>query len=110
MKKFFAALAAASFLASGAQAADAAKGKTAFMTNGCWQCHGTQGQGANSGPKLAPDPIPKETFVGFVRSTNRAMPPYHEAILPDPDLEDIYAYLQSIPKPADPTTIPLLSQ
>ena len=109
MNKILAAAAAMVLLAPAAEGADAAKGKSAFMANGCWQCHGTQGQGTIAGVKLAPDPIPKETFVGFVRSSNRAMPPYHEAILPDADLEDIYAYLQSVPKPQDPKTIPLLS-
>jgi mono/diheme cytochrome c family protein len=38
------------------------------------------------------------------------MPPFSEKILPDPDLADIYAYLQSIPKPPDYKTIPLLNQ
>jgi mono/diheme cytochrome c family protein len=109
MKKIFAALAVLLWLAPAAQAADAAKGKAAFMANGCWQCHGTQGQGTIAGLRLAPDPIPQETFVGFVRSTNRAMPPYRESVLSDADLGDIYAYLQSIPKPPDPKTIPLLS-
>jgi mono/diheme cytochrome c family protein len=110
MKKMIAAFAAALFLAPGAQAADAAKGKQLFLTHGCFQCHGTQGQGGSAGAKLAPDPIPQETFVGFVRSTNGAMPPYRAAILSDADLGDIYAYLQSIPKPADPKSIPLLGQ
>ena len=110
MKKIFAAFGAAMLLAPAAQAADAAKGKTAYMANGCWQCHGTQGQGSIAGLKLAPDPMPQETFIGFVRSTNRAMPPYREAVLPNADLEDIYAYLQSVPKAAYPKTIPLLGQ
>jgi len=44
-----------------------------------------------------------------VRSTNRAMPPYSGKILSDGDLADIYAYLQSIPKPPDATSIPLLN-
>jgi hypothetical protein len=44
-----------------------------------------------------------------VRSTNRAMPPYSDRILAENDLEDIYAYLQSIPKPPDAKTIPLLN-
>ena len=78
---------------------------------GCWQCHGTVGQGGDQrGPKLAPDPMPFEALRGFVRTTNRAMPPYREAVLPNEDLADIYAYLQSIPKPADYKTIPLLKQ
>jgi cytochrome c551/c552 len=30
-----------------ALAASADKGKAAFMKYGCWQCHGTQGQGSS---------------------------------------------------------------
>ena len=62
-------------------AASAEKGKAAFIRHGCWQCHGFQGQGGIAGPKLAPDPIAIETFTAFVRTTNRAMPPYMEAVL-----------------------------
>ena len=98
--------------AGSAFAASAEKGKADFMKYGCWQCHGTQGQGSiatSSGKRLAPNPLPWEAFSGFVRSTNRAMPPYSEKILSDGDLADIYAYLTSIPKTADYKTIPLLS-
>src|SRR5215203_7107978 len=94
-------------------AADAAKGKAAFMKYGCWQCHGTEGQGSaitSAGKVLAPDPMPLETFVAFVRSTNRAMPPYSEKVLPNEDLADMHAYLSTIPKAKDYKTIPLLSQ
>ena len=95
----------ASFDSAGpALAASAEHGKTAFIQNGCWQCHGTMGQGSimtSGGKRLAPDPMPWETFFAFVRSTNRAMPPFSEKILSDGDLADIYAYLQSIPKPPD---------
>ncbi len=34
---------------------------------------------------------------------------YSDKILTEGDLEDIYAYLQSIPKPPDAKTIPLLN-
>ena len=94
-------------------AGDATKGRAAFMQNGCWQCHGMQGQGSAStsaGKVLAPDPLPYEDFAAFVRSTNRTMPPYSANILPNEDLADIHAYLASIPKPKDHKTIPLLSQ
>lgn len=94
-------------------AADAAKGKAAFMTFGCWQCHGTEGQGSaitSAGKVLAPDPMPLETFVAFVRSTDRAMPPYSEKVLPNEALADMHAYLSTIPKPKDYKSIPLLSQ
>jgi mono/diheme cytochrome c family protein len=97
----------------GASAASADKGKTAFIKYGCWQCHGTQGQGSvatSNGKVIAPDPMPFEGFAAFVRSTNRGMPPYSEKILPNDDLADIYAYLQSIPKPRDAKSIPLLNQ
>ena len=94
-------------------AASAEKGKTLFVQHGCWQCHGFVGQGsvASSGGKvLAPNPLPWAAFSAFVRSTNRAMPPFSEKILPNDDIADIYAYLQSVPKTADYKTIPLLNQ
>ena len=98
---------------SAAIAASAEKGKVAYVKHGCWQCHGFVGQAsiASSGGKvLAPDLMPWEAFAAFVRSTNRTMPPYSEKILPNDDLADIYAYLQTIPKPADYRSIPLLNQ
>ncbi len=94
-----------------ASAASAEHGKQAFIQNGCWQCHGTSGQGSiitSGGKRLAPNPLPWEAFYGFVRSTNREMPPYSEKILSDADLADIYAYLQAVPKPPDANNIPLL--
>jgi len=90
-------------------AGSAEKGKAAFVQHGCWQCHGFQGQGGVTGPKLAPNPIPPEAFSAFVRFTNGGMPPYQKAILSDADLADIHAYLQSIPKAPDYKSIPLLN-
>jgi ubiquinol-cytochrome c reductase cytochrome c subunit len=103
------ALAASLCLVSGARA-DEEKGKALFIKHGCWQCHGTLGQGAVSGLRLAPDPIPYEKFANFVRTSNRSMPPYREAILSNDDLAEIYSYLESIPKPPDYKSIPLLNQ
>jgi mono/diheme cytochrome c family protein len=101
--------AAAAALSSGALAGDAANGKVAYVKNGCYQCHGTVGQGG-AGAKLAPKPLPEEAFTSFVRTTNRQMPPYSEQILSNQDLADIYAYLESIPAGPDPKSIPLLNQ
>ena len=92
-----------------ALAADAAKGKTAYEKNGCWQCHGLVGQGGIAGPKLAPDPKPMAFYTAFVRKSGGAMPPYSETILAPADLADIHAYLQSIRKGADYKSIPLLN-
>jgi ubiquinol-cytochrome c reductase cytochrome c subunit len=109
-----AALAASLVLGHGsAVAASAEKGKALFVQHGCWQCHGFVGQGsvASSGGKvLTRTEMPLETFDAFVRSTNRAMPPFSEKLLPKQDLADIYAYLQSVPKPASYKSIPLLNQ
>lgn len=92
-----------------ANAASAENGRALFLKVGCYECHGTQGQGAVTGPRLAPDPIPFEALSAFVRSTSRQMPPYRVKILSDADLADIYAYLQSIPKPPDVKSLPQLS-
>jgi mono/diheme cytochrome c family protein len=105
-----AAAAALAFTCGGAFAASAEKGKAAFIQHGCWQCHGMQGQGGVAGKTLAPEPMAFEAFTAFVRGSNGPMPPYEEKILSQDDLADIYAYLQSIPKPADYKNIPLLKQ
>jgi ubiquinol-cytochrome c reductase cytochrome c subunit len=108
-----AALAAGLALGSSAAlaAGDAAKGKENFMKYGCWQCHGTVGQGSPvSGPKLAPEPMPLEAMSSFIRNSRRTMPPYRVEVLPEADLADIHAYLSSVPKPADYKTIPLLAE
>jgi ubiquinol-cytochrome c reductase cytochrome c subunit len=86
------------------------KGKQLFVKHGCWQCHGFVGQGGVAGPALVPEVIPLEAMTNFVRNSARAMPPYKEAILPNADISEIHAYLVSLPKPADPNTIPLLKR
>ena len=93
-----------------AHAASAEHGKQMYMQKGCWQCHGTQGQGAVTGPRLAPKPLAFETFGAFIRSSSRAMPPYREAVLSEADLADIYAYLESIPAARETKDLPLLQQ
>src|ERR1700686_1893908 len=107
-----AALAAGLALSPVAALADGSpeKGKVAFVMHGCFQCHGTVGQGSvntSGGKVLTNTALPLEAFQAFVRTTNRAMPPYSEKILSNADLADIYAYLESIPK-TDYKTIPLL--
>jgi len=57
------------------------RARTLFMTYGCFQCHGTVGQGGNAGPRLAPNPLPTR-HGNFVRTTNRQMP-LREAVLPN---------------------------
>lgn len=89
---------------------NAAKGKEAFDRVGCYQCHGRQGQGGREGPRIA-DPVPLAwpAFQAWVRTTSGDMPPYTAKVLPDQELADIYAHLQSIPKGPDYKNIPLLN-
>ena len=105
-------VAASSALAAqaAAPAGDAAKGKAIFDRTGCYQCHGTQGQGGREGARIAaPVPMQWPAFSNFVRTTRRNMPPYTDKVLSNQDLADIYAYLRSIPPAPDFTTIPLLN-
>ena len=91
-----------------APAADAAKGKATFLRVGCYECHGTVGQGG-TGPRLAPNPRTVESLTAYVRKP-AGMPAYSAKILSDAELADIQAYLASIPAPPPVATIPLLNQ
>ena len=85
-----------------------ANGRQLYMAVGCWQCHGTVGQGGSAGPRLAPGPMPLEALRAFLRNSVRAMPAYPETILTDAAVADIHAYLQSIPAAPRAETLPLL--
>lgn len=83
-------------------------GKAVYMKNGCWQCHGQQGQGGAAGPRLGPRPMPLAAFRAYVRKPLNDMPPYSEKVLPDGDIADIHAFLTALPAPPDLKAIPLL--
>jgi mono/diheme cytochrome c family protein len=95
--------------AAGAPAGNAQHGKTLYVTDGCYECHGYAAQGgAGTGPKLGPNPIPYAAFSFQVRSPRDEMPPYTAKVLSDADLADMYAFVQSLPQPPKPDSIPLL--
>jgi len=48
-------------------------------------------------------------FVRYIRQPSGQMPPYSSKITSETELADIYAFLVSLPHPADPKTIPLLT-
>ena len=90
----------------------AENGKIAFVKNGCWQCHGFEGQGSvetSGGRVIANTQLIFEAFKAYVRNPGGAMPPFHVEMLSDSDLADIYAYLESRPKPEPVKDIPLLN-
>lgn len=90
----------------------AENGKIAFVKHGCWQCHGFEGQGSvetSGGRVIANTPLIFDAFKAYVRNPSGAMPPFHAEMLSDSDLADIYAYLESRPKPEPAKDIPLLN-
>jgi mono/diheme cytochrome c family protein len=82
------------------------KGRLGFVRVGCAQCHGREAQGSpTTGPRLGPNGLPYPTFARYVRAPRLQMPPYTEKILPDADLADLYAFVQSRPKAAAPPAL-----
>jgi len=71
------------------------RGKATFLRVGCYQCHGREAQGASTGPRLGPSPLPLAAFTRAVRTPRNEMPPYSTKILSDTELEDVYAFVAS---------------
>lgn len=94
-------------LAAQAQA-DGKQGYDLYMKRGCYQCHGTVGQGGIAGPGLAPNTLPYAAFSVIVRTPPNQMPPYSEKILSDAEMRAIHAYLVALPKPPTADSILLL--
>ena len=96
--------------AAQAPAGDAKKGQSLFGAVGCWECHGTQGQGGPlSGPRIGATMLPYEAFLQQLRTPQNQMPPYEPPILSDADAASIYAFLKSIPPSQAAKDIPILS-
>lgn len=108
LKKTFCAVLMVLMAQACAQAADVKQGHDLFMKRGCYQCHGTVGQGGNAGPSLSPNTMPYESFRAIVRSPPNEMPPFSEKILSNAELQDIHVYLTSLPKPQAANSIKLL--
>jgi mono/diheme cytochrome c family protein len=91
---------------------NAETGKKIFTKDGCYECHGREGQGAaqGSGPRIGPSQRFIRPFINYVRHPTGQMPPYTAAVISDQELTDIYAYLQSRPRATPSKDIPLLNQ
>lgn len=95
---------------------DAGNGKKIYVAVGCYQCHGRHGQGGASapvgsyGPRLAPTKLPLAAIRAYVRHPGGGMPPYSPKVLSDSQIDDIYAFLQTVPAPPPVKDIPLLNQ
>jgi mono/diheme cytochrome c family protein len=95
-----------------ASTGNAETGKKIFMKDGCYECHGREGQGAAqaSGPRIGPPQRFIRPFIKYVRQPTGQMPPYTSAVISDQELTDIYAYLQSRSRATPSKDIPLLNQ
>ena len=89
---------------------NADNGKKLFAAYGCFECHGRQGAGASTGPRIGPPAITLAAVLRYVRAPTGQMPPYTAKVVSDQDLTDIYTYLKSFPLPPAASSIPLLNQ
>ena len=94
-----------------ASSGNAQNGKKIFVSDGCYECHGFEGQGSTStgATRIGPPILPLEAFAIYARQPTNRMPPYTSKVLPDKDLADIYAFLKTIPLPPKGKDIPLLN-
>ncbi len=109
-KLFFSAIALAVLTGAPvlAQEASAQRGQQTYMRVGCYQCHGTDGKGNDAGTALTPEPLPPEALANFIRFSPGRMPVYPEEVLSDAEIQDIVAWLETVPLPPEPDSIAIL--
>ena len=91
-------------------AQNAENGKRVFVRDGCYECHGYNGQGTIAGARLAPPVLNAQGMTRYVRRPAGAMPAFTDKVLSDQEVNDIYAYLKTLPAPKPVKDIPLLNQ
>ena len=85
---------------------DARRGRQFYLDYKCYACHGYSGQNG-PGTRLVPGRLNLRGFTAYVRNP-RQMPPYTAKAVPDSNLADIFAYLQTLPRSPSAKEIPLL--
>jgi len=93
-------------------AGDAAKGKEIYLSTGCRYCHGSSGQGGaynGTAPMLAKTALPFMAFKFQLRTPSSEMPAYVESVMPDQQVADIYAFLQTLQGRREVKGIPILN-
>jgi mono/diheme cytochrome c family protein len=90
---------------------NAEDGKKLYMADGCYECHGTVGQGSTQtgGARIGPPAISLDAMIQYVHHPTGQMPPYTDKVITDQQLADIYTYLKAQQQPAA-KDIPLLNQ
>lgn len=92
-----------------APAGNVANGGVLFKKIGCYQCHGGEGQGGLSGPRIGPNLFPLARYVQYLRKPTGDMPPYSTKVLSDQEIADIWAWVQARPRPPAVNTLPQLA-
>lgn len=87
-------------------------GQSLYVSFGCYECHGYQGQGSvqTGGSRIGPPQIPYSGFLAYIRQPTGQMPPYTSKSVTDAQLADIYFFLKSRPEASPSYAIPLLNQ
>lgn len=95
-----------------AAAGDPVKGKRIYVSYGCYECHGFEGQGSTQtgATRIGPPALSVSVFAGYIRRPTGQMPPYIAKVVSDSDVADIYAFLKTIPMPPSAKGNPLLNQ
>ena len=95
-----------------AASGNAQNGKRIYNSYGCSQCHGGVGQGSTqtAAPRIGPPVLSISAFASYVHQPTGQMPPYTSKVVPNTDMADIYAFLQTIPPPPPAKSIPLLNE
>lgn len=98
--------------APGAASGNADNGKRLYTSDGCYECHGGEGQGSaqTGGVRIGPPPISLAAFTTYIRQPANQMPPYTAKAVSDAEVADIYAFLQTRPTPPPSKDIPLLNK
>jgi mono/diheme cytochrome c family protein len=89
---------------------NAENGKKIFVRDGCYQCHGYAGQGTIAGARLGPPVLNAQGMIRYIRKPAGAMPAFSDKVLSDQEVNDIFAYLKTMPAPKPVKDIPLLDQ
>ena len=80
-------------------------GQNLFFSLGCNVCHGDQGEGL-VGPTIAMTIVPLERVVQQYREPLEAMNEFPPDQVSDEEIADIYAWLQTVPRPPEADVIP----
>jgi mono/diheme cytochrome c family protein len=91
-------------------AGNADNGKKLFLRDGCWECHGSVGQGSWAGARIGDTALTTAQFTRYIRRPTGAMPAYIDTVLSDTEAIDIWRYLKSLPAPKPAKDIPLLNE